>query len=362
MVGADPVAKGNTHPTPFVDIRFKQALIKHGCVGGQTGWQPVHELDAPAYLKHHSHGEFVFDWMWARAAQRASISWYPKLLIAAPFSPVTGERLGLTNRQPDAMAQTLTDIEAFCHARRLSNAGINFCAPADREILDKSRWLHRFDWQFHWQNRDYETFDDFLGQLKRKPRKNIRAERKKPIDQGWTFKWIDGNEASNDQLALAHQCYSITHHRYGNHPALSLEFFIDVSRAFGDQFLLCVASQEDQDLACAIFFRDDTRLYGRYWGSLIETRDLHFETCYYQGIEYCIAEGLEWFEPGAQGEHKIKRGFMPHKTHSYHWFALPQLYQGISDYLKQEKRALLDYRAELETLNPYKDSNAHANP
>ena len=341
--------------SPFVDERFRQALIDQGCVGEATGWRPVAELDAPAYLKDHSHGEFVFDWMWGRAAQRAGIPWYPKLLIAAPFSPVTGERLSLTDRHPAAMQQTLADIERYCHAHQLTNAGINFCSALDGEVLSQSQWLHRFDWQFHWHNRGYQTFDDFLAQLKRKPRKNIRAERKKANQSGWTFQWVSGLEANDLQLALAHQCYAITHHRYGNHPALSLGFFTQAAQAFGEQFLLCIAAQDNEPLACAIFFRDDRRLYGRYWGSLVEVRDVHFEVCYYQGIDYCIEHGLEWFEPGAQGEHKIKRGFMPQQTHSYHWFAIPELNRGISDYLQQEKRALDNYRAELESMNPYQD-------
>lgn len=337
----------------FVDPRFLQALSENRCIGPETGWNPVQGIDAPAFLKTHSHGEFVFDWIWARAAEQAGIRWYPKLLIAAPFSPVTGPRLARDPSNEDQAVKTLAQIEQFCAEAKLSNAGINFCSPLDREILDASDWLPRFDWQFHWENRNYRDFEDFLSTLKRKARKNIRAERRKPAERGWHFRWHDGSQLDEATLRLAHQCYQTTHALYGNHPALTFGFFADIARLFGDQLLLCIATLQGEDLAAAIFFRDQERLYGRYWGSLVETKDVHFETCYYQGIDYCIRHGLKWFEPGAQGEHKIKRGFLPQATHSYHWFASQPLKVAIEDYLAREKTALLAYREDLATLSPY---------
>ncbi len=337
----------------FVDPRFLQALSENHCIGPGTGWNPVEGIDAPVFLKTHSHGEFVFDWMWARAAGQAGIRWYPKLLVAAPFSPVTGPRLVRDGSSADHATKTLRQIEEFCVDAKLSNAGINFCASLDCEVLDRSDWLARFDWQFHWENRGYRDFDDFLSTLKRKARKNIRAERRKPAAQGWHFRWVDGSQLDEASLALAHRCYQTTHALYGNHPALNFGFFSDIAQHFGEQFLLCIATLEDQDLAAAIFFRDQDRLYGRYWGSLVETKDVHFETCYYQGIDYCIRHGLKWFEPGAQGEHKIRRGFLPQATHSYHWFASQQLKDAVEDYLRRESAALLAYRNDLDTLSPY---------
>lgn len=338
---------------PFVDARFLNALVDCGCVGPGTGWLPVADLDAPAYIKTHSHGEFVFDWMWAEAAQRAGIRWYPKLLIAAPFSPVVGPRLGLKTRSSDHASNTLVDIESYLVETQINYASINFCDPLDQEVLEQSRWLKRTDWQFHWQNRGYADFESFLAALKRKPRKNIQAERRKTATAGWVFRWVSGNEASPEELALAHRCYLSTHQLYGNHPALSAAFFHAVAAHMGPILQLCIARADDQDLAVAIFFRDANRLYGRYWGSLVDTRDVHFEACYYQGIEYCIQHQLDWFEPGAQGEHKIKRGFLPQQTHSYHWLNDDRMRPAVADYLRQEHHAVMAYREQLEALNPY---------
>lgn len=337
----------------FVDPRFIRALGENNCIGPGTGWNPVQGIDAPAFLKTHSHGEFVFDGMWAQAAQQAGIRWYPKLLIAAPFTPVTGPRLCLTELSVKRAQATLSEIEDYCKDSSLSNAGINFCSALDREALDSSDWLARFDWQFHWENKGYRDFDDFLATLKSKPRKNIKAERRKAHDQGWQFRWLGGQDLDEPTIKLAYQCYQTTHALYGNHIALSLGFFTDIARELGEQFLVCVANINDRDLAAAIFFKDSERLYGRYWGSLIETKDVHFEVCYYQGIDYCIHHGLKWFEPGAQGEHKIKRGFLPQATHSYHWFASQQLKSAVGDYLVREKAALMAYRDDLASLNPY---------
>ena len=337
----------------FVDSKFLDTLQTTHCTGPGTGWQRVSGLDAPAYLKTHSHGEFVFDWMWAQAAHQAGFRWFPKLLLAAPFTPVTGPRLSLQDRNKSSMTHTLGAVESFCDDSGISVSSINFCNPNDRAVLEESDWLHRFDWQFHWRNNDYNSFDDFLTRLRRKPRKNIITERRKTAEAGWHCEWHDGDSVDDSILALAYHCYQSTHQLYGNHTALSEDFFYQIARVMGPQFLICTADQGDQPLAAGIFFRDNLTLYGRYWGSLLETRDLHFEVCYYQGIEYCIQHGLLSFEPGAQGEHKIKRGFLPTQTHSFHRITVPPLRQGIARYLEQESKALMQYREDLESLNPY---------
>ncbi|MEM7054068.1 MAG: GNAT family N-acetyltransferase [Pseudomonadota bacterium] len=360
-VAAIEAARWNTlnrGNNPFVDHRFLASLEQSGCLTPDSGWlsQPI-DLEhsdgfAPAYLKHHSHGEFVFDWAWVDAAQRSGLPWYPKLLVGAPYSPITGPRL-----LGDG-AQTFKAINALIDEHQLMAASINFCDETDRALLLESDWLERHDWQFHWQNPGYRDFDDFLDQLKRKPRKNIRRERRLAQAAGWSYRWLDGNELDDEQIAFVHRCYQTTFVLYGNLPALNQAFFEQAACKFGSQFLVCIASQHDQDLACGVFWRNQTHLYGRYWGALCETRDVHFETCYYQGIDYAIREGLRVFEPGAQGTHKIRRGFMPVKTWSYHRIRHPGLREGIRRWLQMEKQALANYREELQALVPFAEAQA----
>ena len=216
-------------------------------------------------------------------------------------------------------------------------------------MLDDSRWLGRFGWQYHWHNRDWRDFDDFLDALRAKPRKNIRQERRRAND-GWSYRWLDGETITDDELATVADCYRTTHLLYGNRPSLNAAFFRTAARDFGDRFLVCMATRNDEDRACSVFWRSPTRLYGRYWGALEETRDVHFECCYYRGIEYCIEHGLEVFEPGAQGEHKIRRGFVPVRTRSWHWIEHPGLRDGIRQWLGMEARALDEHRRHLEEL------------
>jgi hypothetical protein len=348
---------------PFVDWRFLAAAEESGCVGGSTGWRPLPLIEyaedevacaAPAWLKAHSHGEFVFDFAWAQASHQAGMPWYPKLLLAAPFTPVTGPRLLGAERYPDAAARLVNRIEGLVEDRKLWSAGINFCDGADAAVLREAGWLERFDWQYHWRNDSYRDFDDFLDRLRRKPRKNVRAERRRVVEAGWAFRWRNGETLTPREIDLVDRCYQTTFALYGNLPSLNREFFERASVRFGEQFLVCIASNDGQDQACAVFWRDQRRLYGRYWGSLVETRDVHFETCYYQGIDYCIAEGLEWFEPGAQGEHKIRRGFLPQRTRSFHYIRHPGLREGVRQWLESESAFLERRRARLDELDPFK--------
>ncbi|MEX0915751.1 MAG: GNAT family N-acetyltransferase [Wenzhouxiangellaceae bacterium] len=348
----------NRDGNPFTDHRFLTALEQSGCVGGQTGWQSIPiALDpesgpyTPAWLKFHSHGEFVFDFAWAEAAHRVGLRWYPKLLVAAPLTPVTGPRL--LGRDLDQRTRLLQRLEAVVEANELSSCSINFCDVKDREALDRSQWLRRFDWQFHWHNRDYRSFDDFLTALRSKPRKNVRRERRLARADGWHYRWIDGENILGSEIDTVAECYRTTFALYGNLPSLNRPFFEQAAGTFGRQFLVCMASQHGRDLACSVFWKSESRLYGRYWGSLVETRDVHFEACYYQGIEYCIEHGLDVFEPGAQGEHKIRRGFTPVKTYSYHHIQHPAMREGIRRWLEMEARALKQYRVELQSLEPY---------
>jgi len=353
----------NRGANPFTDHRFLSALQRAGCVGGNTGWQyaPVAQDSpagacAPAWLKFHSHGEFVFDFAWAEAAHRAGMRWYPKLLIAAPLTPVTGPRL--LGHEAAPREALIEQLEEIVERDQLSSCGINFCDAPDHALLDRRGWLGRFDWQFHWRNRGYRDFDEFLAALRSKPRKNIRRERRLAHADGWRYRWLDGDGISEAELDTVARCYHTTFALYGNLPSLNRDFFQFAARAFGKQFLVCMAEKGGEDLACSVFWRNDRRLYGRYWGALVETRDVHFEACYYQGIEYCVDHGLEAFEPGAQGEHKIRRGFSPVRTFSHHYVRHPGLREGIRRWLGMEAQALEAYRRELKSLEPYREQPA----
>ncbi|NDY94665.1 GNAT family N-acetyltransferase [Wenzhouxiangella limi] len=350
------------NPGPFVDWDFLDSVQQTGCVGDEAGWQPFFLTNTdgggvsaalPGWIKHHSHGEFVFDWAWARAAHQSGLPWYPKLLVAAPFSPVTGPRLfGAETNRPAAEALAETLIKTV-HDGGLSSAGVNFCRDADADILRAAGWLERFDWQFHWQNPGYRDFDDFLARFRRKARKNIRAERRKVAEAGWQLRWKGGDELDEKDIDLVCRCYLTTFQLYGNLPSLNHAFFSEAAARFGDRFQVCLAERDGEPLAAAIFWHDGRRLYGRYWGSLVDCRDVHFEACYYQGIEFCIRRGLEAFEPGAQGEHKIRRGFLPARTQSFHYIRHPGMRTAIARYLRSEGAALLHYREHLDSLNPF---------
>ena len=348
---------------PFMDWRFLELLEKSGCVGGDSGWHPAPivlrdasgtlKAAAPGWLKQHSHGEFVFDWNWARAAQQAGLGWYPKLLIASPFSPVPGPRLLGCNGNAERALELAQASEALMIKSRLSSVGVNFCSQWEQQQLVDAGWLARQDWQFHWHNRGYRDFQDYLDTLKRKPRKNIRAERRKVSEQGWSFEWKTGQELNEADIDLAYRCYLSTFALYGNVPMLNRAFFQGCAEAFGTDFLVCVARRAGRNRAATIFWRDEQRLYGRYWGALEDCQDVHFEACYYQGIDYCIRHGLAAFEPGAQGEHKIRRGFLPTATHSAHLIAHPGMRAAIARYLVAEHQAVQQYGQQLERLNPY---------
>ncbi|MGB0513451.1 MAG: GNAT family N-acetyltransferase [Wenzhouxiangellaceae bacterium] len=352
----------NRRDNPFSDRRFLNALETAGCVGAKRGWlpRPIQSdasnpaAFAPVWEKHHSHGEFVFDFNWAYAAHNSGMRWYPKLLVAVPLTPVTGPRL-LAERH-EQRVDLVAQLEDLVEREQYSSCGVNFCDLEDSEALAERGWLARFDWQFHWRNRGWTDFDDFLTALRAKPRKNIRRERRLAQDNGWSYRWVDGETISERELDLVNACYQTTFMLYRNLPVLNRRFFATVAREFSGRFLVCIASRDHQDLACSVFWRNHHRLYGRYWGALEETRDVHFEACYYQGIEYCIRNGLDAFEPGAQGEHKIRRGFEPVRTRSYHYIRHPGLREGIRRWLNLEHEALARHRDDLQTMVPYREA------
>ncbi len=361
----------NRHDNPFLSWRFLNALEESGCVSAKAGWQPhhlcVYQGDrllgcAPSYLKSHSRGEFVFDWAWADAYQRHGMEYYPKLLTAIPFSPITGPRLlvhdniARRGHGPDAAQirnQLVTDAVQCCEVQNHSSWHCNFMHETDLDAAAGSGLLRRSDWQFHWLNRGYGSFADFLGALRAKKRKNIRHERRDVGRAGICFVRLHGNDLTPNDIDFVFNCYQQTFYEHGNYAALNRAFFEQLARTMADQLLVVMARYMDEPIAMGLFLQGGKRLYGRYWGAIRRVPSLHFETAYYQGIEYCIDQGLEVFESGAQGEHKISRGFSPVRTHSRHLIRHPEFRAAISAYLKEEERWLTNYGHALKQRSPY---------
>jgi predicted N-acyltransferase len=353
---------------PFVEHAFLAGMEREGCLRPRWGWTPRHaslwrdgELvaAAPAYLKTNSHGEFVFDHAWANAYQRFGREYFPKWLVAVPYSPVTGPRL--LARDPSDQRVLLAAMQTHAQREGLSSLHVNFHREDESAAFDDG-WLAREDAQFHWRNRGWATFDDFLAALQPKKRKNLRQEREKVARAGFTFRCVHGDEASDDDLAAMHFFYCRTFGDYGNHPALTLEFFRHLARTMPRQLVLFLAERDGEAVAGALCLRGGDTLYGRYWGSseVQPTPGLHFETCYYQGIDYCLREGLQVFEPGAQGEHKVARGFLPVTTRSHHWLADPAFTTAVGDWCREERAATASYRRTVLAHSPYRDADPTA--
>jgi predicted N-acyltransferase len=347
---------------PFVHHAFLAGLERHGCLRPAWGWVPLHaalfEGDAlvaaaPAYLKHNSHGEFVFDHAWAGAYERAGLDYYPKWLVAVPYSPVTGPRL--LAREPSARRLLVESMRSLTPELRLSSLHLNFLREDELDAFD-GQWLARGDIQFHWRNPGHwRDFDDFLADLSAKKRKNIRQERARVRQAGYRYRLAHGDEASDDDLATMHRLYCATQTDHGNHPALTLEFLRHLARTMPRSLLLVLAERDQRIVAGALCLRGDDTLYGRYWGSAEFEPGLHFETCYYQGIDYCLREGLACFEPGAQGEHKVARGFLPALTHSRHHLCDPRFAEAVRPWCEQERRGVMRYRDAVLEHSPFRD-------
>jgi len=350
---------------PFLTHAFLSGLEQHGCVRSELGWQAWHVAwyrddvlvaALPAYLKGNSHGEFVFDWSWAHAFEQAGGRYYPKLVCAVPFTPATGPRL-LTGRKPNAALERALADALIAEVRRLelSGAHINFPdrATGDRLRRDE-RWLYRCDVQYHWRNAGYADFDAFLAALNHKKRKNIRQERDRLHADGWRFERLPGDALDERGWAFVHALYVRTFAEKGNYPALSDGFFRHLGQQLPAQTMVCVARAPDgRPAAMALFLEGGGKLYGRYWGATQHVPGLHFECCYYQGIEYAIERGMESFEPGAQGEHKLARGFLPVLTHSYHYLRDPVLHARVKDALEHERATVGAWHDELLSRSPY---------
>ena len=348
---------------PFISHAFLCGLEQYGCLRDGWGWTPHHLTlwedqtliaAAPGYLKTNSHGEFVFDHAWARAYAHYGRDYYPKWLCAVPYSPVTGPRL--LARDADARRQLIENIMLMTAEMGASSAHVNFLDASDDAVLDAvPGWLPRIDVQYHWRNdAGWRNFDAFLGAMDHKHRKNIRQERAKVVRSGATFRIVHGDEASEADLADMHGFYLQTFADYGNSPAITLEFLGHLARTIPRQLVMILADHAGETIAGALCLRGGDTLYGRYWGATRTLPGLHFETCYYQGIDYCLREGLTRFEPGAQGEHKIDRGFLPAFVRSRHWIADPDFAAPLARWCEEEAVEVRRYAAQLATHSPFR--------
>ena len=354
---------------PFITHAFLSGLEQHGCLRADWGWTPHHvtlwEGDdlvaaAPGYLKTNSHGEFVFDHAWAQAYAQHGQEYFPKWLGAVPYSPVTGPRL--LARTHEHRRALLAAIIKQAQADKLSSAHINF-HPQDEDAAFDPAWLPRTDVQYHWRNTaDWRDFNDFLAAFNHKHRKNIRQERAKVERAGISFRMVHGDEASDEDLETLFAFYLQTFRDYGNSPALTLEFIRHLARTMPRNLVIFLAERVVRQahparrvpVAGALCLRGGGTLYGRYWGASETLPGLHFETCYYQGIEYCLREGLTAFEPGAQGEHKLARGFLPSFVRSRHWIADPDFREPLRRWCEEETASVQRYAATLAAHSPFK--------
>ena len=346
---------------PFVSHAFLAGLEQHGVLRPRYGWTPQHlalwdgdalVAAAPGYLKTNSHGEFVFDHAWAHAYAQHGRDYFPKWLCAVPYTPVTGPRL--LARDDASRRALLAAAIALARATGASSAHVNFHAEPEDAVFG-AEWLSRIDVQYHWRNvADWNNFGDFLSAMDHKHRKNIRQERAKVGNAGIVFRVLHGDEASEADLAAMHGFYLRTFAEYGNTPALTLEFLHHLAQAMPRQLVIFLAQRDGDAIAGALCLRGGDTLYGRYWGASEQLPGLHFETCYYQGIDYCLREGLRCFEPGAQGEHKLARGFLPALVRSRHWIADPTFAEAIGAWCAQESDAVRRYAAMLSAHSPFR--------
>ena len=360
-----------TDGTPLLSHAFLSALENSGSVGQGTGWNP-HPLVVkqagqligamPLYLKSHSYGEYVFDWAWADAYQRSGLDYYPKLLSAIPFSPITSARLLSRNHHTSfadsnqvGVGKVLIEaLETTMRQYKLSSAHVIFPDIECAQHLETAGWLKRTGVQFRWQNKNYEHFEDFLATLSHDKRKKIHQERKKIVQAGVVCKQVKGVDATECDWDFFYQCYSNTYREHHSTPYLTRQFFELIGDNMPQNILLIVAEIAGKPVACTLNIYNQHTLYGRYWGAVQFVSGLHFELCYYQAQQFCIAENITYFEGGAQGEHKLARGFEPRPTCSYHKIAHPDFEVAIQQFLDREGEGVAAYTTELEERAPFK--------
>ncbi|MEH3148419.1 MAG: GNAT family N-acetyltransferase [Methylobacterium frigidaeris] len=364
-LSAESLAGAAESHNPFVTHAFLSALEESGCVGGRTGWRPVHVAVergdrlvgvAPCYLKSHSQGEYVFDHGWADAFERAGGSYYPKLQASVPFTPVTGPRLLIAPGEDTQAAQAalVAGLRALRQEARASSIHLTFLPRAQAEAVKDLGFLHRIDQQFHWDNAGYGSFDDFLAALASRKRKAIRRERRDALANGITVEWVTGADLTEAHWDAFYAFYMDTGSRKWGRPYLNRRFFSLIGERMADRILLVMARRAGRTIAGAINLIGDRALYGRNWGCTEEHPFLHFEVCYYQAIDFAIRRGLSRVEAGAQGEHKLARGYRPVITHSAHDIADPSLRAAVADFLRRESAAVSEIAHDLDAATPFR--------
>jgi hypothetical protein len=354
-------------PTPFMRNEYLRAMHDSRSAVPRTGWTPRFitlwrgdELHAACalYLKDHSYGEYVFDWAWANAYAQHGLDYYPKALVASPFTPVPGSRL--LARDANARRALVKALVKWCGSEKLSSLHILFGTDADVQACDSAGLMLRHNVQFHWTNDGWQDFDAFLASLAHDKRKKIRQERRKVADAGVTFRWSRGADIASQDWEFFYRCYERTYYEHGNAPYLTRDFFRRMADDLPQNWLLFVAERAGQPVATSLIAIEESAnrkiAYGRYWGALERVDCLHFDACYYQPLAWCIEHGFHRFEGGAQGEHKMARALMPVKTTSAHWLAHPAFADAVERFLEREGRGIESYLEELETRTPFRQS------
>lgn len=351
---------------PFVRYEFLYALENNGCVADEFGWHPFHLLlksdsgeliaAAPAYVKTNSYGEFVFDWAWAEAYERAGGQYYPKLICAIPFTPATGPRLLVKRGRKESECASALYHAAIAIVKQQSWSGVHWLFPKqhEAEAMQDKDYMLRIGCQYIWSNDNYTDFEDFLSACTAKKRKNMRRERKRVAEQNITLSVKHGNELDQCDWEDVTGFYLDTFNRKWGTPTLNADFFTEIGNTMGEQVIVVFAMHNNRRVACSVMLKGTDTLYGRYWGCNEDFHSLHFEACYYQGIDYCIKHGLRRFEPGAQGEHKIGRGFIPTLTWSTHFLCHESFSDAVKHFLDQERPLMKKHCEELHQLLPFK--------